>query len=52
MVRRLRLATVTLNVTAVNDTPTVTVAAGGTCGADDRSGTMNLTVADVDTRRR
>jgi VCBS repeat-containing protein len=41
-------ATVTLTVTAVNDPPTVTVTAGGTCGADDRSGTINLTVADVD----
>jgi Ca2+-binding RTX toxin-like protein len=26
----------------------VTVAAGGTCGTNDRSGTINLTVADVD----
>jgi Ca2+-binding RTX toxin-like protein len=26
----------------------VTVAAGGTCGRDDHSGTINLTVADVD----
>ena len=41
-------ATVTLTVTAVNDAPTVTVAAGGTCGTDDRSGTINLTVGDVD----
>jgi VCBS repeat-containing protein len=40
--------TVTLTVTAVNDPPTVTVAAGGTCGRDDHSGTLNLTVADVD----
>jgi VCBS repeat-containing protein len=40
--------TVTLTVTAVNDTPTVTVAAGATCGRDDHSGTINLTVADVD----
>ena len=38
----------TITVTAVNDAPTVTVAAGGTCGSDDRSGTINLTVADVD----
>ena len=30
----------TLTVTAVNDTPTVTVAAGG-CGRDDHSGTIN-----------
>jgi VCBS repeat-containing protein len=42
------LATVTLTVTAVNDPPTVTVAAGGTCGRDDHSGTLNLTVADLD----
>ena len=42
------LATVTLTVTAVNDAPTVTVAAGGTCGTDDRSGTINLTVGDVE----
>jgi len=42
------LATVTLTVTAVNDTPTVTVAARGTCGRDDHSGTINLTVADVE----
>jgi VCBS repeat-containing protein len=42
------LATVTLTVTAVNDAPTVTVARGGTCGTNDHSGTINLTVADVD----
>ncbi len=42
------VATVTLNVTAVNDAPTVTVAAGGTCGTDDRSGTINLTVGDLE----
>jgi VCBS repeat-containing protein len=42
------LATVTLTVTAINDPPTVTVAARGTCGRDDHSGTINLTVADVD----
>jgi VCBS repeat-containing protein len=41
-------ATVTLTVTAVNDPPTVAVAAGGTCGRDDHSGTINLTVADGD----
>jgi VCBS repeat-containing protein len=41
-------ATVSLTVTAVNDAPTVTVAAGGTCGRDDHSGTIHLTVADVD----
>jgi RTX calcium-binding nonapeptide repeat (4 copies) len=32
----------------VNDAPRVAVAAGGACGADDRSSTLNLTVADVD----
>jgi VCBS repeat-containing protein len=42
------LATVTITVTAVNDPPTVTVAAGGTCGADDHSGTINLAVGDVE----
>src|SRR6266536_2635402 len=42
------LATVTITVSAVNDPPTVTVAAGGMCGADDHSGTINLTVGDVE----
>jgi VCBS repeat-containing protein len=47
------LVTVTITITAVNDAPTVTVAPGtvgpgGTCGTDDRSGTINLTVGDVD----
>jgi VCBS repeat-containing protein len=41
-------ATVTITVTAVNDAPTVAVAAGGTCGGNDRSGTIILTVGDVD----
>jgi VCBS repeat-containing protein len=41
-------ATVTITVTAGNDAPTVTVAAGGTCGKDDHSGTINLTVGDVE----
>jgi VCBS repeat-containing protein len=40
--------TVTITVTAANDTPSVTVAAGGTCGTNDRSGTINLTVGDVE----
>jgi VCBS repeat-containing protein len=44
----LDLAAVTLTVTAVNDKPTVTVAPGGTCGRDDHSGTLTLTVGDVD----
>ena len=43
------VATVSITVNPVNDAPTVTVAAGGTCGANDRSGTVNLTVADPDT---
>jgi Ca2+-binding RTX toxin-like protein len=42
------VATVTLSITAVNDAPTVAVAAGGTCGTDDRSGTINLTVGDLE----
>ncbi|HEV8274297.1 MAG TPA: Ig-like domain-containing protein, partial [Streptosporangiaceae bacterium] len=42
------LATVTITVSAVNDPPAVTVAAGGTCGTDDHSGTINLTVGDVE----
>jgi VCBS repeat-containing protein len=41
-------ATVTITVTAANDAPTVTVATGGTCGKDDHSGTINLTVGDVE----
>jgi VCBS repeat-containing protein len=41
-------ATVTITVTAVNDAPTVTVAAGGSCGTNDRSGALNLLLADVD----
>jgi VCBS repeat-containing protein len=40
--------TVTITVTAVNDAPTVTVAAGATCGKDDHSGTIALTVGDVE----
>jgi VCBS repeat-containing protein len=42
------LAMVILTVSATNDAPTVTVAARGSCGTDDHSGTINLTVADVD----
>jgi VCBS repeat-containing protein len=41
-------ATVTITVTPVNDAPTLAVAPGGTCGSNDRSGTINLTVGDVD----
>jgi Ca2+-binding RTX toxin-like protein len=41
-------ATVSLTVTPVNDAPTVAVAPDGSCGADDRSGTLSLTVADVE----
>jgi VCBS repeat-containing protein len=44
------LATVTLTVSAINDAPTVTVAAGGTCGSNDHSGTVNLAVADVESQ--
>src|SRR5207247_1673108 len=43
-------ATVTLTVLATNDAPTVTVAAGGTCGSNDHSGTVNLAVADVESQ--
>jgi VCBS repeat-containing protein len=43
------VATVAITVTPVNDAPRVVVAPGGTCGLDDRSGTINLTVSDVDT---
>jgi VCBS repeat-containing protein len=42
------LATVTLTVSGVNDAPTATVAAGGACGTNDRSGTINLTVGDIE----
>jgi VCBS repeat-containing protein len=42
------LATVTITVTPVNDAPTLAVAPGGTCGSNDRSGTIDLTVGDVD----
>ncbi len=41
-------ATVKLEVTPVNDPPSVTVAAAVSCGADDRSGTVRLQLADVD----
>jgi VCBS repeat-containing protein len=41
-------ATVTMTVTPVNDAPTLAVAPGGMCGSNDRSGTINLTVGDVD----
>ena len=41
-------ATVMITITSANDSPTVTVAAGGTCGRDDHSGTFKLTVADAD----
>jgi VCBS repeat-containing protein len=42
------LATVAITVTPVNDAPAVTVAAGGTCRTDDRSGVLNLVVSDLD----
>ncbi len=41
-------ATVTITVTPVNDAPTATVVAGGTCGTDDHSGTITLAVGDVE----
>lgn len=37
-----------LTVTETNDAPTVTVASGASCGVDDRSGTVNVSVADID----
>jgi hypothetical protein len=43
-----RIPAAALTVTPVNDAPTLTVAGGGSCGANDRSGTINLTVLDVD----
>jgi VCBS repeat-containing protein len=39
------VATVSISVNAVNDAPTVDVA-GGSCGTNDRSGTINLTLGD------
>src|SRR5262249_27212888 len=41
------VATVSITVIPVNDPPTVVVAAGGSC-TDTPSGTLNLSVADVD----
>ena len=41
-------ATVSLTITAVNDAPSVAVAPGGACGSNHRSGTLDLTLADVD----
>jgi hypothetical protein len=41
------VGTVTITVVPVNDAPTVAVVGGGSEGANDRSGTLNLTVADV-----
>jgi CSLREA domain-containing protein len=41
-------ATVSITVGAVNDAPTVAVAAGGQCGASGTTGTINLTVGDVE----
>jgi hypothetical protein len=39
-------AKVDVTVTPVNDVPEVFVAAGGSCGTNDRSGTINLTLSD------
>ena len=42
-------ATVSISVTAANDTPTVTVDRGGSCGsASDMRGTINLALLDSD----
>jgi Ca2+-binding RTX toxin-like protein len=42
-------ATVSVTVTPVNDAPTVTLASGGSCSSTTSvSGTMNLSLADVD----
>jgi VCBS repeat-containing protein len=41
-------ATVSLTVTPVNDPPSIAVTAGTSCGADDRSGTLALQLADAD----
>jgi CSLREA domain-containing protein len=41
-------ATVTITVTSVNDAPTVAVASASSCGTNDRSGTIQLTVNDPD----
>jgi VCBS repeat-containing protein len=40
------VATVSITVNPINDAPTVVVAAGGSCGTNDRSGTINLTLSD------
>jgi hypothetical protein len=40
--------TATVSITVKDATPTVAVAAGGSCGANDRSGTLNLVLADAD----
>ena len=42
------VATVSLTITAVNDAPVVAVSAGGSCDPVLASGTMNLSVTDVD----
>jgi large repetitive protein len=41
--------TVSITVNPVNDAPTVAVASGGSCSGSSVSGTMNLTVGDVET---
>ena len=46
------VATVSINVSAVNEVPTVEVAAGGECGTNDRSGQINLTLNDPDGQRQ
>jgi hypothetical protein len=44
--------TVNITVNAVNDAPTVTVAAGGSCGTSGTTGTINLTVGDVESEAK
>jgi VCBS repeat-containing protein len=41
-------ATVSITVASVNDAPTVTEVTGRSCGTNDRTGQINLTVADMD----
>jgi VCBS repeat-containing protein len=43
------VATVSITVNSVNDAPTFVILPAGSCGGNDRSGTINLFVADVET---
>ncbi len=38
----------TINVASANDAPSVSVAQGGSCGASDMRGTINLALSDPD----